>query len=286
MREAFTAHLTEKLSLLRGNEPGIQEIRMHAAEVERASRYLDKSTWVRICDNAKHLPQLPGDREDMPQKMCSRCHSVVYYSSECQREDWNALHRQECSHLAKSRRQQKRTGHWYSQNNRRFQATQLWHAYEDHLEVSNVDNRLASNAIVRIPVGRPPCRESMSTSLSKEYIENTRDVVPSYLQSRFKEMLSFFVKANAPRRAEGPRSAILVDRRLPLLKDSQINILILLRPSSVDGGARRRREGSKFLLQGILAYPSRTNQFPGVHERPNNGSANSQLLAEPSSRYV
>ena len=124
-RETFTAHLKEKLGLLRGSDPGIQEIRTHAAEVERASRYLDKSTWAHICDNAKvsvlprafttvqvlipppsvrHSIRVPGNREDMFQKKCSRCHSVVYCSSECQREDWNAFHRRECSHLAKSRR--------------------------------------------------------------------------------------------------------------------------------------------------------------------------------------
>jgi hypothetical protein len=53
LRETFNTHLTERLQFLRSNDPGIQEIHTHAAEVQRTSQYLSKEVWVNICDNAK-----------------------------------------------------------------------------------------------------------------------------------------------------------------------------------------------------------------------------------------
>lgn len=38
---------------------------------------------------------------DLPERSCSRCHSVVYCSVECQSEDWRAFHRAERPHMRK-----------------------------------------------------------------------------------------------------------------------------------------------------------------------------------------
>ncbi|KAG2012840.1 hypothetical protein CC2G_009806 [Coprinopsis cinerea AmutBmut pab1-1] len=70
-------------------------------------------TWVP--PNYCHYIQGPHveiveDHSDM--RTCSRCQSVVYCCEECQADDWEALHKFECSMLSRSRRVLKETGFW------------------------------------------------------------------------------------------------------------------------------------------------------------------------------
>ncbi|KAG2003790.1 hypothetical protein CC2G_004367 [Coprinopsis cinerea AmutBmut pab1-1] len=48
------------------------------------------------CFNVEHRNR-PNRRSNDSLKTCSRCHSVLYCSPECQEEDWSRVHRFECS---------------------------------------------------------------------------------------------------------------------------------------------------------------------------------------------
>ncbi|KAJ3544503.1 hypothetical protein NMY22_g2758 [Coprinellus aureogranulatus] len=51
-----------------------------------------------ICDNMKRRQKAGGKAQTV--KTCSRCHSVVYCFASCQRDDWVAFHRDECTGAA------------------------------------------------------------------------------------------------------------------------------------------------------------------------------------------
>ncbi|KAF6753409.1 hypothetical protein DFP72DRAFT_1069395 [Ephemerocybe angulata] len=94
-----------------------------AFDVLAASFSLDNGEFGRntfICDNMK----CPGDRRRFsPSLTCSNCHSMIYCSHECQKEDWSALHRDEC---APARREYYQARHCdkphYTQAKRKFHA--------------------------------------------------------------------------------------------------------------------------------------------------------------------
>ncbi|KAJ3537563.1 hypothetical protein NMY22_g5542 [Coprinellus aureogranulatus] len=55
----------------------------------------DAKSGIYLCDNMRHatcIRETPG-----PRKECAHCRAVVYCSEECQREDWEAFHKEECS---------------------------------------------------------------------------------------------------------------------------------------------------------------------------------------------
>ncbi|TEB20069.1 hypothetical protein FA13DRAFT_277279 [Coprinellus micaceus] len=81
--------------------PSIFNINM----IKDMAGFVDKEKRVRICDNLKHHDRF-GTSNSMTltsqeEHACSRCHSVAYCSVQCQHEDWAALHKAECKHMAK-----------------------------------------------------------------------------------------------------------------------------------------------------------------------------------------
>lgn len=44
-----------------------------------------------------------AESKEQAEQACSRCHSVVYCSVECQQEDWKAFHQSECSQMSNIR---------------------------------------------------------------------------------------------------------------------------------------------------------------------------------------
>ncbi|KAF6753406.1 hypothetical protein DFP72DRAFT_901614 [Ephemerocybe angulata] len=53
---------------------------------------------IPLCDSLKHpsITKADGLVVGGASKECSGCHTTVYCSTECQREDWSSLHREEC----------------------------------------------------------------------------------------------------------------------------------------------------------------------------------------------
>ncbi|TFK24634.1 hypothetical protein FA15DRAFT_408948 [Coprinopsis marcescibilis] len=53
-----------------------------------------------LCDNLEHREYMPNQirtRPQTPSRYCSGCHSVLYCSRTCQKVDWKARHRDECT---------------------------------------------------------------------------------------------------------------------------------------------------------------------------------------------
>ncbi|KAJ2912265.1 hypothetical protein MD484_g8147, partial [Candolleomyces efflorescens] len=56
-------------------------------------------TNLTLCDNPDCSPSSASRRASLKPKKCSKCRSMVYCSESCQKEDWDKLHRSECSAL-------------------------------------------------------------------------------------------------------------------------------------------------------------------------------------------
>ncbi|EAU83031.2 hypothetical protein CC1G_08968 [Coprinopsis cinerea okayama7 len=74
---------------------------------------------IYFCDSDDHFTR-HGPEEFTPSKTCSRCHSVIYCSARCQKEDWDIRHRTECKRMRDSYRLCKQQGIHYTQFTRAF----------------------------------------------------------------------------------------------------------------------------------------------------------------------
>ncbi|KAJ3540320.1 hypothetical protein NMY22_g4342 [Coprinellus aureogranulatus] len=126
-------------------------------EVKEGGEFLKIGDRIKICDNLdvgillifprtrlvlKHIfcrfqhentarPMIPrsGRKSKRPQT-CSKCHSVVYCSRECQKRDWEQLHRYECSKAHLEHTDMKHSEESYSHPTRAFQLSVLLEAFE------------------------------------------------------------------------------------------------------------------------------------------------------------
>ncbi|KAF5328974.1 hypothetical protein D9611_013483 [Ephemerocybe angulata] len=84
-----------------------------------------EATYIFQCDNLDHLELhrrngVTSGNDTKPRRVCSGCKTVFYCSKECQRDDWNALHRLECSSasaLLRARRKKRQWFPWGSKEN-------------------------------------------------------------------------------------------------------------------------------------------------------------------------
>ncbi|KAJ3531607.1 hypothetical protein NMY22_g8087 [Coprinellus aureogranulatus] len=100
-------------------------------EIKEGGEFLKIGDRIKICDNLDHKntarPMIPcSGRQSKRPQTCSKCHSVVYCSRECQKRDWEQLHRYECSkaHLEYTHSEES-----YSHPTRAFQLSVLLEAF-------------------------------------------------------------------------------------------------------------------------------------------------------------
>ncbi|KAF6748484.1 hypothetical protein DFP72DRAFT_1174139 [Ephemerocybe angulata] len=94
------------------------------------SRYLPKSNRAVVCDSMQHLSSSESERKTSKKYMtCSNCRSVVYCSSQCQLEDWEARHRQECRNMRIDYIQRSGEDMSYSHSTRAFYLSIIRHLY-------------------------------------------------------------------------------------------------------------------------------------------------------------
>ncbi|TEB28114.1 hypothetical protein FA13DRAFT_1794342 [Coprinellus micaceus] len=65
---------------------------------------------VRLCCSMTHSNPIQKQEDVQSLKICSRCHSVVYCSEACQREDWVAFHSKECHEVYRHQRELEKAG--------------------------------------------------------------------------------------------------------------------------------------------------------------------------------
>ncbi|KAF6754744.1 hypothetical protein DFP72DRAFT_898671 [Ephemerocybe angulata] len=102
----------------------------------RPGMQLLKGRGLGICDNLFHTdraditPKKSDTERDSHFQACSGCHTVVYCSSLCQREDWErSRHRDDCTHLTKLYAQQMQTCSRLHSSTRLFQFAILQETY-------------------------------------------------------------------------------------------------------------------------------------------------------------
>ncbi|KAJ2912142.1 hypothetical protein MD484_g8271, partial [Candolleomyces efflorescens] len=92
--------------LRRANQLSARDINQECWEVVRTfvvqiiqkyNRNMDHILTTNICDGLGHTHHRWQEAAGSDVRQCSRCHSVVYCSQQCQRNDWGQYHRYECS---------------------------------------------------------------------------------------------------------------------------------------------------------------------------------------------
>ncbi|KAF6753401.1 hypothetical protein DFP72DRAFT_406088 [Ephemerocybe angulata] len=73
-------------------KPFVDNFGFHRAALRRLP-----NDHIPLCDSLKHPSITKPDGIEGASKECSGCHTTVYCSTKCQREDWSSLHREECT---------------------------------------------------------------------------------------------------------------------------------------------------------------------------------------------
>ncbi|KAF5311706.1 hypothetical protein D9611_009555 [Ephemerocybe angulata] len=158
-------------------------------------RCLRKEEWVTVCDNLKrHLaPEMVGTglvNYALP-KTCSNCHSVVYCSPQCQREDWSARHRKECREMCIDYLERSYANLSYSYSTRASHLSSIWHTFET-LAVT-FGNPFTSNARVEATLIEPSRGATgyVFVPLPK-YTATFEPFIPTFKRERFNDILEPF----------------------------------------------------------------------------------------------
>ncbi|KAF5334313.1 hypothetical protein D9611_014131 [Ephemerocybe angulata] len=122
---------------------------------------------------------------------CSNCHSVVYCSPQCQREDWNARHRNECRDMRVDYLERSYTNLSYSYSTRAFHLSVVWHTAQT-LALS-VGNTFVSKARVE-PALTEPSRTAADCVFVPltTYIAKIEPFVPQLKWQRFNDLVEPF----------------------------------------------------------------------------------------------
>ncbi|TEB21964.1 hypothetical protein FA13DRAFT_1526508 [Coprinellus micaceus] len=159
-----------------------------------------------LCDNMKHKDRVVVSEKtsDLPERSCSRCHSVVYCSVECQSEDWQTFHRAECSHMRKQYKDCKRRQRQYSYRDRKLHVNLLRYCFESN------DVCLRTAAVNR---GTPELYQATLARRNTQIVFKDNDIepgpgdeagvylqkvlpsIPLHLHGRFAAIVSIFSQA-------------------------------------------------------------------------------------------
>lgn len=146
----------EKFLECRGLSEGVEAV-CHVFEVKIAIArevYISRAAVpIPLCSNFNHSSSRPSCVEEgnEPLKACSTCRAVFYCSTACQKEDWDALHRQECCTMTQQR------------NNRRSVEATLRSIQTKREQLSYLKYALDSD--LRIIHGKPATRKRLGESL-------------------------------------------------------------------------------------------------------------------------
>ncbi|KAF6754763.1 hypothetical protein DFP72DRAFT_898694 [Ephemerocybe angulata] len=186
----------------------------------RPGMQLLKGRGLGICDNLFHT-----DRADITTKKsdterdshfqaCSGCHTVVYCSSLCQREDWErSRHRDDCTHLTKLYAQQMQNRSRLHSSTRLFQFAILQETYRRCMK-DGVPDVIRRQVIHRnrepldqlVPPEHFPCLKSISEFWEGIKEKDTHDL-GSFARAlglkRLEAMMDDFTKDNNIRLVEG-----------------------------------------------------------------------------------
>ncbi|KAJ3505656.1 hypothetical protein NMY22_g17505 [Coprinellus aureogranulatus] len=238
-------------------------------------QFVDKEFRVRLCDNLKHYDRMtePCESKSQAENACSRCHSVVYCSAECQLEDWRAFHRLECAHMSKDYEDRKSRNQIYSYHDRTFQASFMRYQYETlavQRDLGGTRYAHGRDGIVNVDVMRPFGTLPLpSAAFLQSYLPNA----PSHILPRMKEYITTFSSSNGSYRGADPaqirrQNIRLLFRSFPF-GSNDIHLFLLLKRvhyAEFDGTDfermkemhdfkfRRPQARSDYVVKGCLTY--------------------------------
>ncbi|KAJ3539503.1 hypothetical protein NMY22_g4707 [Coprinellus aureogranulatus] len=191
-------------------------------------RYDDRNHRLQVCDNMKHTARGRGGGRigANSYRACSGCRRVVYCSTACQMEDWEAYHRAECalrrSEILDSGYPKLR----YSHNSRTFQTTVLRRVFHNNVVSYACGGSLPETGPKLVMTTDPSDLEDPVTyDTIPEYVAATTPLIPGHLMKRFKDLVGTFLRS---------------ERKFGLVNgsfrygDMEVNLVVLFRRSRLD----------------------------------------------------
>ncbi|KAF6741661.1 hypothetical protein DFP72DRAFT_243270 [Ephemerocybe angulata] len=150
-------------------------------------RQLSTRHRIELCDNLNHKNRRinEGGRDALHEpKECSHCRTAVYCSRECQREDWEKYHKEECSRQRVYRMDREQESAWVSHRDRTFflgLLAQFLCNYESGVSIETVAGRPEGHdkLVFQHPPGWVLCERHLGPMTDKIVQFNTLASPPS-----------------------------------------------------------------------------------------------------------
>ncbi|KAJ3535322.1 hypothetical protein NMY22_g6542 [Coprinellus aureogranulatus] len=120
------------------------------AGLEERSRFFKKKNWAKICDNLDHDSTNHTRSRAMKQQTCSKCHSVIYCSTDCQKQDWAKRHREECRATHAAYIERKHKDEYYSKHTRSYQISLILNSFGELLKDAPFPDRSPSKDTLQV----------------------------------------------------------------------------------------------------------------------------------------
>ncbi|TEB22574.1 hypothetical protein FA13DRAFT_1477852 [Coprinellus micaceus] len=218
----------------------------------------------RACDNSQHRAPTPPSvgQDEHTVRECSSCHSVVYCSQRCQKEDWESLHQAECRGMRNEHHVLRYTkGLRYSQTYRAFHLSVLRRAFDGESPVlklakvvipdpwSRKGVYLGRKVVLSIDVA--DIDDPLSVDPLPDFIKMTLPHIPKHLAKRFKDLVGLFTAFET---SETDKAPVLVNGTF-FYGDLEVNHLVLLRKSQAMATTHQRQDlPPKVEICGSLVY--------------------------------
>ncbi|KAF5323988.1 hypothetical protein D9611_008404 [Ephemerocybe angulata] len=292
----FTQYIYPKLHSLAEKNVAKGLVTPAISTLKAFASYLDKKTRIRICDNLDHRARtgaVAQGRRPQKEMTCSTCHSVVYCSKKCQREDWEARHRDECHAMAREYLETKRAGTRYWHNTRSFQLTILRRLYEPSSFMWNTSSRPFHNDYqgrrLVITLDAADISDPTTLDVLDDYVKNTTPLLAPHLLKRFNQFVERF-KADSP-----PRSKLALARGIGKDKgtmglvngtfffgDKEVNVVTMFKKSKNTGDPF-----CNFDVENSMVYTCSHRDRYGTHGgRDGHMERNLKLLYGPNVREL
>ncbi|KAJ3518241.1 hypothetical protein NMY22_g13780 [Coprinellus aureogranulatus] len=189
---------------------------------------LEDMSFPNICDNLS-CTRTVGDERRLP-RQCARCSSVIYCSTECQKTDWGANHRQECAPAHRFHLEQKEEGSWYSHRSRAFQAKMVEKRYQHRAAAIAAIERQGRAINSFFPSfnyetwnERLDVHDFTKASVDQFLASNAERYPQSYLYGRLHSLLEAYASGSMPSNVRLAESVCLLGIGI------EVSFLVLLR---------------------------------------------------------
>ncbi|KAF6760902.1 hypothetical protein DFP72DRAFT_56995 [Ephemerocybe angulata] len=161
---------------------------MLALCIDRKEAFKLVTRKVPFCDNISHR----ATAVPLNSKSCSKCQSVVYCSSTCQREDWIARHRDECRTSRQEYHDECQEERRYRQRLRARHLSVMMRELQESLK-NRRGHAIASSSTAEPSIAIVDLRGypvDMQTSTIRDFVAEFQPGVPKHLRKRFGDLVA------------------------------------------------------------------------------------------------